>query len=57
MLSDLLLYERLTLKHEFLPFDCGDSDLNEYLFQNSKSRKKKASTATSEAMLHQTSGL
>lgn len=36
MPTDLLLYERLTLEHEFLPFDCGDNDLNEYLYQSAK---------------------
>ena len=32
MLPDTTLYERLTLRHDFLPFDCGDEDLNEYLY-------------------------
>ena len=46
MFSDLLLYERLTLEHDFLPFDCGDSDLNEYLFQNSKSYQEQLLAVT-----------
>ena len=37
MLENNLFFERLELQHEFLPFDCGDDDLNDYLYHNSKS--------------------
>ena len=40
MSSGSLIYERLNLLHDFLPFDCGDNDLNEFLYLNSKSYQK-----------------
>lgn len=35
-MEDFTIFERLTLKHDFLPFDCGDSDINDFLFNNAK---------------------
>ena len=46
MLPDTTLYERLTLRHEFLPFDCGDEDLNEYLYQNAKEYQRQLLAVT-----------
>ena len=46
MFPDTSLYERLTLQHEFLPFDCGDEDLNEYLYQNAKEYQRQLLAVT-----------
>ncbi len=46
MSEDSLLYERLTSNHDFLPFDCGDEDLNEYFYQNSKSYQEQLLAVT-----------
>ena len=46
MLDENIFYERLDLQHEFLPFDCGDNDLNEYLYLNSKSYQKQLLAVT-----------
>lgn len=35
-MSQIPPFERLTFTHEFLSFNCGDEDLNDYLFSNSK---------------------
>lgn len=46
MFPDTSLYERLTLQHKFLPFDCGDEDLNEYLYQNAKEYQRQLLAVT-----------
>lgn len=44
-LSDFRLI-RLTQEYEIKPFDCGDSDLNDFLFNDSKNYQKELLAVT-----------
>lgn len=39
-------FERLDLEHEFLPFDCDDTDLNDYLLTSAKDYQKQLLAVT-----------
>ena len=39
-------FKRLTTEHEFLPFDCGDEDLNNYLTSDALSYQKQLLSVT-----------
>lgn len=39
-------FERLNQEHEFLPFDCGDTDLNDYLLTSAKDYQKQLLAVT-----------
>lgn len=39
-------FKRLTTEHKFLPFDCGDEDLNHYLTNDARSYQKQLLSVT-----------
>ena len=40
------LFERLNQEDEFLPFDCGDADLNDYLLTSAKDYQRQLLAVT-----------
>lgn len=42
----MLEYKRLSQTHQFLPFDCGDADLNDFLLSNAKDYQEQLMAVT-----------
>lgn len=46
LVEHIELFERLNQEDEFLPFDCGDADLNDYLLTSAKDYQRQLLAVT-----------